>query len=1144
MPQHKRRKLSLEEQDGKDVEKNRSALVSSDGAVGKHAGNDAGSGKEGSSSQCERRVPKSERKTETTAFSSVSSLPATGDDGRDGTIASSAGDATSKVSSSGRVIKQTKKGRCFTAAREAAQNKQTTSTTQGSGSGSAHTHSKPTVSKANTPVRGKRGRKRRNWDCWSKFEQDVFFEGLFEHGKDFDAIHTLLVYRSKKRGIEQSLIKTKEQVRHLYYRMWQKISKHVHMGDSVKKETQEIYGLVNYYSIRKIFNRLDERAVEHLNELIHKGFSKVRDPNISGKKNNRRKVRILRTPVCNALKKLNNIEESKEEFVTELPQQVTVELTPRCSAAWLKVHNLSQNPRVRFQVSVNRSVAALMEHLQKKWIGPTDRARGSLGGDETEVDELVVYPHHQYMLAPVSLAPQRATSVDLVTFSSYKNNILDSPHRARNLAKKTSIEELKNSENSSECDGHGALENFRNMKSSVKTSLLPKLTESVAPVSLSTCEDENAMFPDASFFSSHSKDSVETKVETASLADSTTTGDEATITLSYCEDVDQKAHESSPETSPTSKDKHKDCREVERETDMLKLVESATKGFTAETCRLVTLAQLSLMLDKTSHLKLEYEWRPKPVAEGTAGVGMGAGIVGEVERLTNMLRRLSNLANLEYRDIMQRAKSAAGSKMSQCTLCGHSLDRSATRRRNSADVATETDPLMVEAVGGVNLAHPAKLNSNGTIVGMAAKSNFITTTKDLMPDRDGVFRVPMPVPMAVPVRGSCPQRMTTQPSFSQLIRPPESETTEPNYLLPKKRKTHRKPVMSQRTLLPKVPPGHVILVPSSLPQNMVPSLQPATTLAESQVSVMSPGAFEDVRPVGEHLDMDVGIAMSTAAATTCAVQEVDAGTPIVSVANFLREKSSDMFAGNLHMPVIVTTTSSPQKSTQQLIQNSVSPPSLSSMLDISLPASSNHTPDAGDKFLDLVVNGNTGFSDLLKSQVKEDQPVSERGSHLTLNTPQHSLSTPPGSPQRCPLKAGAETQWLSETPDLHFLSSPVKKQPLMDSGVEPDLAGPDLSLSRFLESPVKKTEPTIGCSVPISTLSVPTTSSCVISSASFIPAPPSLFGESSQDSLAARLDVETALQSVMMESSIDYSSKFEKLAQHLADNTDASQPHM
>ena len=38
--------------------------------------------------------------------------------------------------------------------------------------------------------------------------------------------------------------------------------------------------------------------------------------------------------------------------------------------------------------------------------------------------------------------------------------------------------------------------------------------------------------------------------------------------------------------------------------------------------------------------------------------------------------------------------------------------------------------------------------------------------------------------------------------------------------------------------------------------------------------------------------------------------------------------------------------------------------------------------------------------------------------------------------------------------------------------------------------------------------------------------------------------METALQSVMMESSIDYSSKFEKLAEHLADNTDTSQPNM
>ena len=50
---------------------------------------------------------------------------------------------------------------------------------------------------------------------------------------------------------------------------------------------------------------------------------------------------------------------------------------------------------------------------------------------------------------------------------------------------------------------------------------------------------------------------------------------------------------------------------------------------------------------------------------------------------------------------------------------------------------------------------------------------------------------------------------------------------------------------------------------------------------------------------------------------------------------------SDLFGYALDMPVIVPATTSPVKSTQQLIQNSISPPSLSSMLDISLPAPSN-----------------------------------------------------------------------------------------------------------------------------------------------------------------------------------------------------------
>lgn len=64
--------------------------------------------------------------------------------------------------------------------------------------------------------------------------------------------------------------------------------------------------------------------------------------------------------------------ESKEEAV-DMPEMVTVEMTPRTCAGWLKVQNLSQNPRVRFNLSVNRSLSSVIQHLQKKWKGPNDR---------------------------------------------------------------------------------------------------------------------------------------------------------------------------------------------------------------------------------------------------------------------------------------------------------------------------------------------------------------------------------------------------------------------------------------------------------------------------------------------------------------------------------------------------------------------------------------------------------------------------------------------------------------------------------------------------------------------------------------------------------------------------------------------------
>lgn len=73
-----------------------------------------------------------------------------------------------------------------------------------------------------------------------------------------------------------------------------------HLPPGVKKATQELYGLINFGELRKkIGGTLDERKAQKLQELIRKGSTSVR---VKGKS-----VRV-RTPICRALKKLNQIE--------------------------------------------------------------------------------------------------------------------------------------------------------------------------------------------------------------------------------------------------------------------------------------------------------------------------------------------------------------------------------------------------------------------------------------------------------------------------------------------------------------------------------------------------------------------------------------------------------------------------------------------------------------------------------------------------------------------------------------------------------------------------------------------------------------------------------------------------------------------
>ncbi|KAL8175165.1 UNVERIFIED_CONTAM: Protein cramped-like [Gekko kuhli] len=231
-------------------------------------------------------------------------------------------------------------------------------------SGSSKSATRNLGSSAGEKEEGKKVR--RQWESWSTEDKNTFFEGLYEHGKDFEAIQNNIALKYKKKSKPASMVKNKEQVRHFYYRTWHKISKYIDFDNvfsqGLKKSSLELYGLICYGELRKkIGGCMDDKNAAKLNELIQVGATTVRYKG--------RNLRI-KAPMCRALKKLcdpDGISDEEDQKPVRLPLKVPVELQPRNNHAWARVQSLAQNPRLRMIVELHRKVSSLIEFLKQKW---------------------------------------------------------------------------------------------------------------------------------------------------------------------------------------------------------------------------------------------------------------------------------------------------------------------------------------------------------------------------------------------------------------------------------------------------------------------------------------------------------------------------------------------------------------------------------------------------------------------------------------------------------------------------------------------------------------------------------------------------------------------------------------------------------
>ncbi|ESN92173.1 hypothetical protein HELRODRAFT_194326 [Helobdella robusta] len=210
-------------------------------------------------------------------------------------------------------------------------------------------------------------------ESWKVNDINSFFEALFEHGKDFDAIQLTMANKSRRTTKERRNVKSKEQIRHFYYRTWHKISQYINLNnvDDVdvtsafisypesRKQNMELKAVLCYGEIRKkVKISFDEKFGQKLNELFCNGSTMIR---MRGRRC------LVKVPCCPAFKKINN---QTVDPCLKLPDEISVELLPRRNDSWLYVQLLSHNPRIRVSVGLDQVLLCLINCLQDKWKHP------------------------------------------------------------------------------------------------------------------------------------------------------------------------------------------------------------------------------------------------------------------------------------------------------------------------------------------------------------------------------------------------------------------------------------------------------------------------------------------------------------------------------------------------------------------------------------------------------------------------------------------------------------------------------------------------------------------------------------------------------------------------------------------------------
>lgn len=962
---------------------------------------------------------------------------------------------------------------------------------------------------------GNQKRARRQWESWSAEDKNSFFEGLYEHGKDFEAIQNNIAMKYKKRGKPANMVKNKEQVRHFYYRTWHKISKHIDFANVysrvLKKSSQELYGLICYAELRKkVGGLMDEKNVAKLNELIQQGATTVRSKG--------RNLRI-KAPMCRALKKLcdpDGVSDEEDQKPVRLPLKVAVELQPRSNHSWARVQSLAHNPRLRMVVELHRKVSCLIEYLKQKWAHQDQRIlkslmeREALEGGQNGPD-----------------SPSKARRQELTLFPAESSTLTTLPGVARVVHSKASctvhwLESGKSRPNAKELPAVQILgiQSAAPPRGGSKSGRGGSAAAGNASTSVSSdgrrSEPPNPEpSPDGSGKVEERKPqplSVSSQ-ETAALTEegngpgSTETGAEVNgggeVLSEQCKEEQNTAASSSDLTQsakPLASSSEESTSQGSAPPAKERTVEQIREeGWSAREAENVTLAELYLMSGKPGKLQLEYDWRPAAGPPGSQEDGRAS----EAPRTNRVLRCLLKLVSTEInpKPLAPEVCSTATSPLKT----GPEEQNQALTPPGKSPVTGVRSPSFGRQQASVRGARTHPPNAAAAAGGRNLPRSLLGSSGDT---EGGVFAVPT----TLPPNSSRHNRMFSPNKEAQLAfrQQLDSISMQSDLFLSRQRKPRnrqfRKPLVVQRTLLPRTTgdtPQHVCsfsilsnssatgtgsfrpintrLAPSSRPPATKTSPPASSSAVPSQLSSAIDLAAKSagIIPGSPSRDLDPPAVNAALLATT----------PVVDAAPDAQLLQQNVPENGLPPP-------SPGGAGSG--DSLLSPPSVASLLDISLPGPPEEALTPGepqthisDSIIELAINSTNYGEEAALSPAKLGN-----GDPAKLLAPSPSVSPSRGwipSPSHDP-------QWYPSD------SSDSTLGYLLSSMVTPD----------------KSRRTTL-------TPSGPSSGTALLG--------PGLLDCNSHDSFQSRglPDVmDTQLACMMSESSVDYIARFNDLAQELA----------